>query len=296
MSRPQSRRDPLASRQEQTPITGEMLEPLHYNYEHIPEVHREQVRQAALDIKPRLKRAARDIFAVGARLNEVKDLLPHGQWLQWLAEEFDLSDRMARRFMHVAERLVDKSDNLSNLSPSVLYLLAAPSTDDQVIEAIERRLKAGETVAYVEVQSLVNESKKAPAARLEGVLRECLAALSVAEQAERLQQIQNRTPVGERYLVELRASQNLSDAVRPQDLRRAADKILRELVAEMPGTNVERAELLRQLHAQVHRARLLLDQEAARLGRDLLGHDQIAEVASRLQGLEMEIRRTMMEE
>lgn len=36
---------------------------------------------------------------VGRRLNEAKELLPHGQWLPWLEKETEFSPATASRFM-----------------------------------------------------------------------------------------------------------------------------------------------------------------------------------------------------
>jgi len=93
------------------------------------------VLEKAAVIQERLKRTARDIIAIGQDLIEVKARLQHGQFLNWIEAEFDMSDRHARRFMQVAERF-GKSDKMSIFPVSVLYALAAPSTPDEVIEQV----------------------------------------------------------------------------------------------------------------------------------------------------------------
>lgn len=89
---------------------------LRYDYQTISEAHRESVRRAALTIKPRLKRAAEDIFVIGKALRATKALLPHGEYANWLDVEFGLSDRMAQRFVNVYERIGTKSDIMSDLA------------------------------------------------------------------------------------------------------------------------------------------------------------------------------------
>lgn len=70
------------------------------------------------------------------RLREIKgEWLEHGQFLEWLGLEFDMSDRMARRFMLVAEKF-GKMDILSNLPISVLYELASPSMPEEVVQGV----------------------------------------------------------------------------------------------------------------------------------------------------------------
>jgi hypothetical protein len=71
----------------------------------------------------------------------------HGQWMPWLAENFDLSYRTALRYVSAAE-YVAKSDavaDFANLSPTVLYELAEGRYSEQeegaiLAEARERRV------------------------------------------------------------------------------------------------------------------------------------------------------------
>ena len=65
--------------------------------------------------------------------------LPHGKFLPWIADEFEMSDRTANDFMNVAHRFGGKSAIIADFKPSILYALSAPSTSDSVVEkAIEK--------------------------------------------------------------------------------------------------------------------------------------------------------------
>ena len=44
------------------------------------------------------------IIEVGKRLIQAKELVPHGDWQNWLQDNFSLTDRTARRFMQISER------------------------------------------------------------------------------------------------------------------------------------------------------------------------------------------------
>jgi hypothetical protein len=83
------------------------------------------------------KRAIRDIIEIGRRLTDAKAIAGHGNWLPWLEREFGWSERTGRRFMEV-HAITLKSANLADLTvdASSLYLLAAPSTSDEVREAV----------------------------------------------------------------------------------------------------------------------------------------------------------------
>jgi hypothetical protein len=91
------------------------------------------------------KRSARDIVEVGRRLNESKSMLKHGQWLPWLEREFGWSERTARNYMHVQLEVV-KSARLADLNTTIegLFLIAAPSTSDEVREQAVERSERGE--------------------------------------------------------------------------------------------------------------------------------------------------------
>lgn len=95
-----------------------------------------------------MRRTAQDIIEIGQKLIDVKQHLGHGKFGLWLRLEFEWTDRTARQFMRVAEAF--KSENFSDLdfAPSALYLLAAPSTPDEVRrEALERAYQ-GESITH----------------------------------------------------------------------------------------------------------------------------------------------------
>jgi hypothetical protein len=114
----------------------------------------------AEEIRGLLKRAARDIVVIGQKLIAVKARLGHGQWGAWLRDEFDWDERTARRFMSVGERF--KTDNLSDLdiAPSALYLLAAPSTPENVGNDILARARAGEKITHRDALEAVRQAKE----------------------------------------------------------------------------------------------------------------------------------------
>jgi hypothetical protein len=161
MARPTRKRDPFRDGQARAvTVVEQTAVDLHFDYSTLPEAYREQTKQSALTIKPRLKRAAEDIFVIGRELRVVKEQLPHGEYSRWLDIEFGLSLRMAQRFMGVYERLGTKSDNLSLLAPSTLYLLAAPSTPDEAIQTVEARLATGEHLGVEYVQRVIADAKR----------------------------------------------------------------------------------------------------------------------------------------
>lgn len=160
------RRNPFERAQTTTAMVSDQTAvDLYYDYSTVPEEHREALRRSALTIKPRLKRAAEDLFVIGRELMAVKVRLPHGTYTNWLDVEFGLSDRMAQRFMNVSERLGPKSDKLSVLPPSTLYLLAAPSTPDEAIAKVEEQIINGRRISVDLVQRIIYAAKQSAQAQ-----------------------------------------------------------------------------------------------------------------------------------
>lgn len=109
------------------------------------------IRQEAVGI-------ATGIVEIGKHLNQAKELL-RGQFMDWLSAEFGWEYRTARRYMNVAERLDGLNLEAANVGPSALYLLAEPSTPEEVVEAVAPALEAGEPVTHKDVREAVREAK-----------------------------------------------------------------------------------------------------------------------------------------
>ena len=139
---------------------GGLQNSLRYNYNEISPEHREAVKEAAIDIRQRTKRASDDILQIGARLCEVKALLPHGQFQNWAEDEFGMSKRTAQNLMNVAQRFLDKSETVSFLGTSVLYLLASPSIPGAAIDAVVEYAQANGAPTKAETQRIIAEHKE----------------------------------------------------------------------------------------------------------------------------------------
>lgn len=63
-----------------------------------------------------------------------------------------MTDRTSLNFIRVAERFGGKSETVSDLPASVLYALAAPSTDDAVVEEVVERASLVEVHAPTDVE------------------------------------------------------------------------------------------------------------------------------------------------
>ena len=85
----------------------------------------------------------------GDALNEVKELLTHGQWLPWLEENFEGSIRVAQTYMRLAKHRDElaNTQNSAHLSiDAALKELAAPKPETveeetEVLEALEAEME-----------------------------------------------------------------------------------------------------------------------------------------------------------
>jgi vacuolar-type H+-ATPase subunit I/STV1 len=136
-----------------------------FDYSNLPGETAGDVRAATERIKLRMKRTAEDIVAIGQDLLEVKQVLGHGRFLEWIEFEFEMKERTAQNFMRVAETFGGKSAKFADLKPSVLYALAAPSTPEPVREQVIEKATNGERVSVKEVEELKRRCKAAEEAR-----------------------------------------------------------------------------------------------------------------------------------
>jgi len=149
---------------------------LGFDYASLAAEARAIVQARTTELHVLVRRSAQDIIVIGQKLNDVKQRLDHGQFGVWLDAEFGWTDRTARNFMQVADKF--KSENFSDLriAPSALYLLAAPSTPDDVREEALRRAGQGENITHQTAKQLIDAGKPVPAATPEAHAKDALAA------------------------------------------------------------------------------------------------------------------------
>lgn len=92
------------------------------------------------------------ILTIGRCLIEAKKILPHGEWLPWLNEKVEYTERTAQRFMRLAQEYSNPT-TLSDLGASkALALLALPPEErDQFMS--ELHVVDGEEKAVVDMSA-----------------------------------------------------------------------------------------------------------------------------------------------
>lgn len=117
------------------------------------------------------------ILTIGRCLIEAKESLPHGEWLPWLNERAELSERAAQRFMRLAREWSNPTA-LSDLGATkALALLALPPEEREqfmeehnVVDMTSRQLEAAikERDEARQAQAKLEEDMRLLNIRLEG--------------------------------------------------------------------------------------------------------------------------------
>lgn len=190
------------------------------------------------------------ILTIGRCLIEAKDMLPHGEWLPWLNERVEFSERTARNFMRLAREWTNRQTLADLGAAKALTLLALPAEereqfveDHNVIDMSARQLKEA-------IRERDEARKAAEAAK---------ADASAAEQA--------RAKMAE----DMRATQNLLESARADadsagSRARVLEEKLRmlqeqpvevavETVVDLEALEQARAEAVAEMQAKLDKAR-----------------------------------------
>lgn len=96
--------------------------------------------------------AGNTIIGIGQRLIEAKAMLSHGEWLPWLTEQVELTERAAQRFMRIAREWTNPTA-LSDLGATkALTLLALPADERDKFMA-ENHIVDGEEKSVIDMTS-----------------------------------------------------------------------------------------------------------------------------------------------
>ena len=117
-----------------------------------------KLMELADEIRVLSKQTRESVIAIGEKLFEAKKIVGHGNFLPWIEKEFGWSEDTAQRFMRLAD---DKNRNLRNLDVplSALYLLTAPYTSTEAIDAVTERVESGEKVSVEDVKEEIAAAK-----------------------------------------------------------------------------------------------------------------------------------------
>lgn len=125
----------------------------------------EAVTDEIIEIK---QRVSEDFMELGQRLCEAKELLPHGEWLPWLEEKVQFSERTAQKFMALAREYAANPQLAADLgSEKAFALLALPEPEREAFMAqpqtVNGKTKPAADLSRREFAQAVQQTKAASA-------------------------------------------------------------------------------------------------------------------------------------
>lgn len=214
------------------------------------------------------KQAGEAILGIGQRLIEAKEMLPHGEWLPWLTERVEFSERTAQNFIRLAREWSNPQALADLGATKALTLLALPPEErEQFIEdhnvidmstrqleqAIKERDEARAAAQRAEADKRTAEQARAKMAEDMGLLNASLASAQDARE----QAMQDVARL-EAELADLKA-QPVDVAVETVVDQAAIEKARAEAVAEMQAKLDKAREKQKKAEAQRQEAQNQLE-------------------------------------
>ena len=257
------------------------------------------------------------ILTIGRCLIEAKDMLPHGEWLPWLNERVEFSERTARNFMRLAREWTNRQTLADLGAAKALTLLALPAEereqfveDHNVIDMSARQLK--EAIRERDEARKAAEAAKADASAAEQARAKMEADMATTKnllesaRAEK-QQVDSWAACLEKKLADLKAKPvevAVETVVDPEAIEKAKAEAVAEIKAKLDKAREakKRAEDRQKIAEDaLEQARLQLEEQAkaekkAALGADKdlaqfeLLFDQAQETVNKMRGILMKVR------
>lgn len=261
----------------------------------------ETITDEILDLK---NTAGEALLEIGARLIEAKSLLSHGEWLTWLSEKVEFSERSANRIMKISREWTNPT-TLSDLGASkVLALLALPEpernefmeevpVEDMSVRELEKAIRERDE-ARKSQEKMADDLKLANNLLEQAGLERDEASARIAELERQLKELREK-PVD---VAVMAADQEALDAARAEaveEMQAKVDQARRELSAANSRIAV--------LENQAGQAKLASDPELAEFkvlfNQTQENTNKMAGLRIRLQGREdpsaaQSVRRAML--
>ena len=263
------------------------------------------------------QRGGEVILDIGRRLLEAKGMLSHGEWLPWLNERVEFSERTAQKFMRLAQKWSNPSALADLGATKALMLLALPEEereefveDHNVIDMSARQLEQA-------LKERDEARKAAEAAKADASVAEQARAKMEADMAATKNLLESaradadsagsRARVLEeklRMLQEQPVEVAVETVVDPEAIEKAKAEAVAEIKAKLDKAREakKRAEDRQKIAEDaLEQARLQLEEQAkaekkAALGADKdlaqfeLLFDQAQETVNKMRGILMKVR------
>lgn len=257
------------------------------------------------------------ILTIGRCLIEAKDMLPHGEWLPWLNERVELSERTAQKFMRLAQKWSNPSALADLGATKALMLLALPEEerdefieDHNVIDMSTRQLE--QAIRERDEARKAAEAAKADASAAEQArakMEEAMAVVnaSLAAAREEKQKADQEAAHLEQELADLKARPvevAVETVVDPAALEKARAEAVAEMQAQLDKAKQAKAkadEKRKQAEASVEILKKSLENMERNEKKAALGSDkdvaqfevlfnQGQELANKMRGLLLKAR------
>ena len=228
------------------------------------------------------------IITIGQRLIEAKAMLPHGEWMTWLSEKVEFSERAARRFMQLARECTNRPA-LANLGATkALQLLALPESEreefiaennvvDMTSRELEKAIKERDEARKAAEQALADTRA---AQEAQGSMEESLKSANMLLDSARLELDQIK--VRESALLEqLKKRQDAPVEVAVMEVDQA------QLDAARAEGEAAKAEEVARLQAQLEKAAAMSDPNVAKFQ---VCFDQVQELINKMRGFLLKAR------
>lgn len=282
----------------------------------------EAITQEILDAK---RRGGEAILTIGRCLTEAKQALPHGEWLPWLNERVEFSERTARNFMRLSREWSNRQALADLGAAKALTLLALPAEERESFIA-ENHVVGGEEKTVIdmtsrELERAIRERKEAQEAAAKAQAEASAAEQARAKMAEDMKLLNARLSGAqedreqaaqavarlEAQLAELK-EKPVEVAVEPVVDQEALEKARAEAVAGMQDKldqareAKKRAEDKQKIAEEaLEQARLQLEEQAREEKKAALGadkdlaqfevlFDQTKETVNRMHGILLKVR------
>lgn len=223
----------------------------------------EVITQEILDAK---RRGGEAILTIGRCLTEAKQTIPHGEWLPWLNERVEFSERTARNFMRLSREWSNRQALADLGAAKALTLLALPAEERESFIA-ENHVVGGEEKTVIdmtsrELERAIRERKEAQEAAAKAQ-----AEASAAEQARAKMAELKEKPV--EVAVETVVDQAAIEKARAEAVAGMQDKLDKAREAK------KRAEDKQKIAEEaLEQARLQLEGQAREEKKAALGADK----------------------
>ena len=190
------------------------------------------------------------ILTIGRCLNEAKDMLPHGEWLPWLAEKVGYSEKTAQNFMRLAREFSNPQALADLGATKALKLLALPQDerekfveDHNVIDMTTRQLEQA-------IKERDEARKAAEAAKAEASTAEQARAKMAEDMA-----LLNARLTGAREDREQAVASAKKLEAELAELKSRPVEVAVETVADPEALEKARAEAVAEMQAKLDRAK-----------------------------------------